>query len=254
MSISMQEATTRRKIFAEVLEECGTQSCALVTGSFRAGTSYICSQLAANGMPGLRGERFSNFWPLSRGGSSAEFREYCMKIFSSTKDQIFFSKIMLPHRNNFALSMGFEREDSTEFARIFPKAKWLNIMRRDKIGQAVSFWKAKETNQWRQTGSEESSEPKYNFAAIRKCYFEILAHDMLWQDFHEIAGTDVHHIIYEDFLGDVNGELANLLDFYAQHRLNNDPGKPQSALKQQRNDHSAIVHEAFLRDLYRTGS
>ncbi len=241
-------------MMAEAIAKFGTQRSALVTGSFRAGTSYICQLLAANGMPGLRNERFADFWEFSRGGSDEKFCERIEAVFSSSKGGIFFSKIMWPHRNNLSLSLGCGREDSAAFSKMFPDAKWLNIVRRDKVGQAISFWKAKTTNQWQQTGSSVAHEPEYDYAAVRKCYNEILAHDMLWEDFHKNAGTDVCHVFYEDFVGREEENLRLLLDYFSEHRLEKGEVKVHTVLKKQRNCHSAMIREKFMDDLYRSGN
>lgn len=254
MTIPPEAIRARRKIFAEVLKKNGVTCCGLTTGSFRGGTSYICTMLSANGMPGLRGERFSKFWPLSRGGTEDEFRERLDAVFSSTRDGAFYSKIMWPHRNNLALAMGFGRGNSAGFAAMFPQAKWLNIIRRDKIGQAISLWKAKETNEWRFKGGETAPDPDYNYEALRKCYDEISAHALLWRDFHRKSKTDVLHINYEDFVGNEEERLPVLLDFFADHRDKSVEVAAKSPLKKQSNSHSKEIRKRFLDDLYKSPS
>jgi LPS sulfotransferase NodH len=173
---------------------------------------------------------------------------------SSATDGLFVTKIMWPHRNALAQHMGFDRAEAIELAAMFPRARWINIMRRDKVGQAISFWKAKATNKWQQVKTDQPApDPVYDFDRIRACYVELAAHDMLWQDFHSRAGTDVRHIVYEDFLERVETDLPPLLDWLRDHRLDTGPIKTASPLKQQRNAHSDKMRARFMEDLYHKG-
>ena len=65
------------------------------------------------------------------------------------------------------------------------------MTRRDKFGQAISYWRAQETDQWQSAGSQAQSAPEleYDFGKIRKCFVELSGHDLLWQGFHNLAGT-----------------------------------------------------------------
>ncbi|WP_028029720.1 Stf0 family sulfotransferase [Gemmobacter nectariphilus] len=253
MTNSTCQASRRCAIFQKTMAAHGIDRCVIVTGSFRAGTSFVCSLLAANGMPGISDERFGKLTTIFR-NPDEDFQNQLDQIFMSATDGLFVTKIMWPHRNALAQHMGFDRAESVKLAAMFPRARWINIVRRDKVGQAISFWKAKATNQWQQVKSDQPApDPDYDFDRIRACYVELSAHDMLWQDFHALAGTEVHHILYEDFVEQVATDLPPLLSWLDDHRLPSGPIKTTSALKKQRNAHSEAMRERFLEDLYRTG-
>ena len=253
MTNTTYQASRRRVIFREMMAAHGIDRCVIVTGSFRAGTSFVCSLLGANGMAGIRDERFGKLDTIFR-NPDEDFQNQLEQIFSSATDGLFVTKIMWPHRNALAQHMGFDRAESIELAAMFPRARWINIMRRDKVGQAISFWKAKATNQWDQVKTDQPApDPAYDFDRIRACYVELAAHDMLWQDFHNHASTDVRHIIYEDFLERVETDLPPLLDWLEGHRLDTGPIKTASHLQKQRNAHSDKMRAQFMEDLYRTG-
>lgn len=254
MSVSTEQATRRRAIFRDRLAHHGVDRCVIVTGSFRAGTSFVCSLLGKNGMAGIRAERFAKLAPLVRKGSDAEFSEQLDQILATTTEGLFVAKIMWPHRNALAAHLGYARDHSALLAAELPQARWVNVVRRDKLGQAISYWKAKETDQWQQVKSDTPApDPDYDFDRIRACYVELAAHDMLWQDFHARAGTEVRHILYEDFVETVEADLPPLLGWLDGHRLAAGPIKRDSPLKQQRNAHSDAARERFMEDLYRKG-
>ncbi|MCJ1903260.1 Stf0 family sulfotransferase [Paracoccus versutus] len=254
MNYPASQTVRRRALFQEMMAAHCIDRTVIVTGSFRAGTSFVCSLLGANGMAGIRAERFSKLVPLAARPEDEALGSQLDQIFSTAANGLFVTKIMWPHRNALARVLGFERDDSAALAKIFPRARWINVIRRDKLGQAVSYWKAKETDRWQQMKAHEvSSEPDYDFERIRACFVELAAHDMLWQDFHARAGTDVRHIVYEDFVERVVTDLPSLLDWLDGHRLETGPIKTASPLKQQRNGHSDEMRERFLADLYRTG-
>lgn len=243
----------RRAIFTECLSAHGIEKCVLMTGSFRAGTSFVSSLLGKNGFTGIRLERFAKYGQLSQEGREAAFREQLGKTFASARDGLFVAKIMWPHRNNLARCLGFDRADSAALAAMFPDAKWINVLRRDKVGQAISYWRAKQTDQWQLVKKDVAREDiEYDFGKIRQAFVELAAHDMLWQDFHDLAGTRVQHVVYEDFLMDVETGLTGLIDFLKEHRPTAGPIDFTSPLRKQRDELSARIRQHFMEDLYRT--
>ena len=206
----------RRQIFQERMAFYGINRTVIVTGSFRAGTSYVCSLLQNNGMKSIRLEKFAPLDTLSSEVDETMVQARFDEIFSTATDGLFVSKIMWPHRNALARLLGFDRADTKSFAELFPKACWINIFRADKVAQAISFWKAKETSQWQKVKNEEvAPQPNYNFQNIRRCFVELSAHDMLWKDFHALAGTEVKNMVYEEFVENVEHELPLLLNWLA---------------------------------------
>lgn len=244
---------SRRRMFREVLDSHGVHRCVIVTGSFRAGTSFICSMLARNGVPSVDHEKFSKYYPFRKPGTDQAFNDQLEKTFATTMNGLFTSKLMWPHRNNISVALGFGRADSAAFAESFPSTRWINVIRRDKVAQAISFWKAKLTDRWHVRHGEAEPEVDYDFEGIRKAFVELSGHDMLWQDFHTEAQTGARHVHYEDFQADTEGSLRDLLVFIADHRLRQDAFQPSSPLRKQRNTQSVEFYHRFLADFYCTG-
>lgn len=243
----------RRAIFRDCLAAHGVSKCVIMTGSFRAGTSFISSLLGKNGFAGIRLEKFAKYGKLKQPGTEAGFREQLSKTLSTAKDGLFVTKIMWPHRNNLAQCLGYDRAHSAELAAMFPDAKWINVRRADKVGQAISYWRAKETAQWQLTAKDEAvADLDYDFKKLRQAFVELSAHDMLWQDFHDLAETGARHVVYEDFLQNVEADLHDLIAFLGDHRPETGPIATTSPLRKQRDELSARIRQQFMEDLYRT--
>jgi LPS sulfotransferase NodH len=242
-----------RQVFWEALQCHGVDRCVIVTGSFRAGTSFICTLLEKNGLPSVGKEKFRKYFPFRKPGTEKAFREQLGETFATAQDGLFCSKLMWPHRNYLSLALDYGRDEAAAFAQSFPDAKWINVIRRDKFAQAISFWKAKLTDRWHVHGDEAEPEVIYDFEGIRKAFVELSGHDMLWQDFHARAGTGARSITYEDFLTDVAGKLHELLGFIGDHRLPVERLDASSPLRRQSNEQSAEFRERFIADFYCTG-
>jgi len=246
----------QRDQFRAALQEAGIDRTVLITGSFRAGTSYICSLLKANGLPEPGQEAFSKYFDLRFADPKVAFETRITQSLRTAQNGLYAAKIMWPHRNNLAIALGFDRAASLEFAAMFPRSRWINIIRQDKIAQAISFHKAKQSNRWH-VYKKDGAEPEvtYDAGEIRKAMTELSIHDMLWRDFHNQAATHVCHVVYEEFLEDVPVNLTKLVDFLGPDHIDA-PDIPviASRLRRQRNAQSEDFTARFLQDCYRSGN
>jgi hypothetical protein len=80
MTNTTYQASRRRVIFREMMAAHGIDRCVIVTGSFRAGTSFVCSLLGANGMAGIRDERFGKLDTIFR-NPDEDFQNQLEQIF-----------------------------------------------------------------------------------------------------------------------------------------------------------------------------
>lgn len=98
----------------------------------------------------------------------------------------------------------------------FPNLKFIWITRRNKVRQAVSWWKAVQTNEWgrRQGNSPRAGqEPVYNFAAIDQLTNESLMREAGWQAHFSEWQARPLTIVYEDFVDHYVETVAQVLDF-----------------------------------------
>ncbi|HLJ35677.1 MAG TPA: Stf0 family sulfotransferase [Ktedonobacteraceae bacterium] len=94
---------------------------------------------------------------------------------------------------------------------IFPNLHYIFVTRSDKVRQAISLWKAIQTQTWRvdghkdpsnSTGQLRHSDPElvFNFAAIDHLVQRITRHDAAWQDYFSCLGIQPFTVVYEELV------------------------------------------------------
>lgn len=230
-----------RNLLAEAFDRHGIGTCAMLASTFRSGSTWIGSLLRANGLPGMDKEVFSRAW------EDTPVEPYLDAIIAPFAGRVFATKLMWPHRNDLARKLGHPRAGSARFAQGFPGASWLWVRRRDRIGQAISFWRARESDRWHIYDDSVAPELTYDFAGIDAAMRELALHEDLWGDFFATAGIEPEVVWYEDVMAD-----PTVLDrFLCRHgtRLRSH----RVALRQQRDGQSEPLRDRFLDDLYARG-
>jgi trehalose 2-sulfotransferase len=100
-------------------------------------------------------------------------------------------------------------------AAILPNLRrFVWIQRRDTTRQAVSLWKALQTQQWRRDSDEDVGGQglRFNFAAVNHLKLRIDEHNAAWQDFFDGCREEPVRVVYEDLVEDYEGTLLRLLD------------------------------------------
>jgi LPS sulfotransferase NodH len=88
------------------------------------------------------------------------------------------------------------------------------IRRRDTTRQAVSLWKALQTQQWRRDSDEDAGGRglRFSFAAVNHLKLRIDEHNAAWQGFFEECGVEPLKVVYEELIEDYEGTVLRLLD------------------------------------------
>jgi trehalose 2-sulfotransferase len=88
------------------------------------------------------------------------------------------------------------------------------IRRRDTARQAVSLWKALQTQQWRRDSDEDLGEQglRFSFAAVNHLKLRIDEHNAAWQGFCDGCREEPLKVVYEDLVEDYEGTVLRLLD------------------------------------------
>ena len=243
----------RREAVRAAFKRYGAERSVIVTGTFRSGSSYVCSLLEYNGLELLSREQFNEYYLFIAPGTDTEFAAAIdQTVKQSTINGIFRCKLMWPHRNYLGKALSFAREASAELAQIFPDPKWINVARDDKLGQAISFWRAKKTARWHVYEPATEPEPRvdFDFDAIAALMFELGEHDRLWADFHELAATNCFDVSYEEFLAAPESSLSNLLQFLGDHREVRDTILTSQPLKMQRDAYTDELRAMYLEQRY----
>jgi trehalose 2-sulfotransferase len=200
----------------------------IIASSPRTGSYLLCEALTATGIAGKPTEPFSpefrrefcRMWDLP---SNVSFEQYLTAVFQNctSSNGVFGVKL---HWNQVAVLMresrlGFEAADVLE--QLFPGAKYLQLVRRDRRGQAISFYRALATNEWwrmRDVPNHQitGSDPAFNSPAIRQLETDIERQQLAWEQLFRRGAITPLVIEYENLALQRRQELARILAFLGQ--------------------------------------
>jgi LPS sulfotransferase NodH len=125
----------------------------------------------------------------------------------TTPNGVFGAKLMWGHLDDFSRFAGqlpaFRDLPVEELLpAVFPKPRYVWVTRRDKVRQAVSLWKAIQTEAWRGEDAEADHEPIYHGAALEHLVKMLADHDTHWESFFTRTGIEPLVITYEDDLSE----------------------------------------------------
>ncbi len=98
--------------------------------------------------------------------------------------------------------------------RVFPGLRYIQITRKDKLRQAISLWRAVQTQAWRQDPNPNTSttaNPQFSFRAINYLVRLLTAHDASWDAYFVGLGHQPLKITYEDLAGDPEPIIRDIL-------------------------------------------
>lgn len=123
----------------------------------------------------------------------------------TTPNGVFGAKLMWGYLGDFArLLRGIDGLGSLTLpellGRVFPDLRYVQITRDDKVRQAVSLWKAVQTQAWRKDdpGARPTIEPTFSFRAINYLVRLLTAHDASWDAYFLGLGHDPLKVTYEE--------------------------------------------------------
>jgi len=235
--------------FRALTDDFGIDRCVILASTFRSGSTYTAQVLAHGGFPGLGIERFNKV-----GGQKEEdLTPFLKEMFSPFANQVFATKLMWSHRNDLARKLGISRIDSAQLAELFPNATWIYVKREDVFAQAVSMWRAKESNRWHVLKDENEPILEYDFKKIEASFRELSAHNSLWEDFFSLAGIEPHTIVYEQLIENLSETMHPLFSDLGLDTRSIEDAASKVELRKQRDEKSAEYLARFMDDLYKLG-
>jgi len=137
----------------------------------------------------------------------------------TTPNGVFGAKLMWGYLGDFATLLrrieGLAGLPVPELlAHVFPGLRYIQITRKDKFRQAISLWKAVQTQAWRHgnDGADATpAEPQFSFRAINYLVRLLTAHDASWDAYFLGLGVEPLKITYEDLAEDPEPVLRNIL-------------------------------------------
>jgi len=137
----------------------------------------------------------------------------------------------------------------TQFLRRFGKI--IRIIRRDKVAQAVSAYKALESGFWTHRHEELSETvppaPAYNAARIAECLSQGFSEEQGWLAALRLAGQDAITVAYEDLVSDPDRTLAAVFSYLEIPAFL--PIRLQPSLRRQADRSNARYRAQFLADI-----
>ncbi len=131
----------------------------------------------------------------------------------------------------------------------FPDLRCIFLTRRNKIRQAVSWWKAIQTNQWGLRAGEQAASNEdltYNFDALTTLLQEIVFREAGWQAFFEAMHIKPVTVWYEDLVSDYSSTIQNLL--LALEEPDVDIPVPPTTYRKQEDDLSETWVQRFRKE------
>jgi trehalose 2-sulfotransferase len=144
---------------------------------------------------------------------ASDYREHLEHVrdWGTTGNGVFGAKIMWAHLVDLGRRLGAADLPAlvdAEFDR--PRLVW--VRRDDKVRQAVSLWRAMQTQSWRAENEPTTGEPQYSYAAIHHLVAQLDEHDHAWLRFFAAASGPVLTLTYEDIAADLGGAVSSTLD------------------------------------------
>jgi LPS sulfotransferase NodH len=138
----------------------------------------------------------------------------------TTPNGVFGAKLMWGYLGDFAqLLRGIDGLEGLRvpqlFDAVFPNLSYVQITRTDKVRQAVSLWKAVQTQAWRRdrdAGDTAAVEPEFSFRAINYLVRMLTAHDASWDAYFLGLGLEPLKVTYEELAERPEPVVRNVLD------------------------------------------
>jgi LPS sulfotransferase NodH len=137
----------------------------------------------------------------------------------TTPNGVFGAKLMWGYLGDFAqLLRGIdgmaERPLPELLARAFPGLRYIQITRENKIRQAVSLWKAVQTQSWKREPRETQRpvELVFSFRAINYLVRLLTAHDASWDAYFLGLGYEPLKVTYEELAESTDAVIRRVLE------------------------------------------
>jgi LPS sulfotransferase NodH len=202
--------------------------CYWISTTPRTGSSLLSEALEFTRIAGKPREYFEpdyeKDWSL-RLGISAD-ADYIEKFLAAgmTPNGVFGAKV---HWHQFAHLCaklrsieGNGKSDLEHLRRTFPGLKFIFLTRRDKVRQAVSYFKAQRTDIWhvvrpgeRPTQGTAAKAPALDLEQIDHWVTRFAEDEASWCRYFETTGLEPFQVVYEDFLGAYESTVLAILGY-----------------------------------------
>jgi LPS sulfotransferase NodH len=153
----------------------------------------------------------------------ADYAGYVRAIVNAkiTRNEVFGFKLMSWYLDDFLARLreahGFGNSTTSDLELLcnaFPRLRFIRIMRRHKLRQALSTARALQTGLWKvQEGKSILREPEFDPDLIEQSLHEAERQDKLWDDFFRAIGIEPFEVEYEMLCQDYEKTIRAVLNF-----------------------------------------
>jgi len=251
----------------------------LVCATPRSGSTLLCEMLLATGRAGRPLEHFEylrhsslprqpreyfdgvrdseildHLAPVDSGTPSREpAGDWWARIAreGSTDNGVWGGKIMWGHVDDFLSrtrelpGLADARLDEV-FGALFGEPTFVFVSRPDKVAQAISLWRAVQTQSWRHDDEAPTGPPIYSFAAIDHLVAQLAAHERAWSDWFQSTGHTPLPISYDEMDDAPQATVERVLATLGLDGVD----VPDPHLSKQRDEYSLAWAERYRRERY----
>ncbi len=191
----------------------------------RSGSWLLAKALESSGQAGhaqeyLRPEleqRYASMWGIATPTSVEEFTAAMLRC-GTTANGVFALKV---HWQDFARYLQRAREagwagsDPAVLASLLPQPRFVHIVRRDTLRQAISWCRALDSNAWWHVDGADDDAPDTwdpDFDKIDVLQGLLHDHEQAWRRFFAEAGVAPVEVVYEDLVADYDTTVRRVLD------------------------------------------
>ncbi|HEY2568064.1 MAG TPA: Stf0 family sulfotransferase [Candidatus Udaeobacter sp.] len=154
---------------------------------------------------------------------SADYPGYVRAIVNTkiTRNEVFGFKLMSWYLDDFLTRLRNARafgdaatDDLTMLLNAFPRLRFVHIVRRHKLRQALSTARALQTGLWKvQEGKTALREPQFDAELIEQSLHEAERQEEIWYTFFQRHDITPFRVEYEELCRDYEGTIRRVLDF-----------------------------------------
>lgn len=177
----------------------------------RSGSNLLCRGLESTNLAGKPREYLSpegTFW--TRHGASADPGAYVDRLLAerTSSNGVFGAKVSWRHLRHFERACRntprYQQMPLPDIlSDLFPELRYLRITRRDKLRQAISFWKAYQTGVWG-VGAAKEREPArpaaFDYEGITRALRMLIDHEAGIDEFFARSGVSPFTVVYEELV------------------------------------------------------
>lgn len=202
----------------------------IITGTRRCGSSLLCDLLGATHIAGMPHEFFSRWllrhwihvWQLPPGYSAELFVATALRIHTSPNGvhgvKLFYDHLYASPFTTLAAQRGLPPEAALRL--YYPGAQYIHLSRRDLRGQALSYYRALQTDVWFASAPGQRlapvrlgvpDTPPLNPAKVLECERDICHEEQSWAQFYQRQRITPLRLIYEDLIANMPFHVARVL-------------------------------------------